>query len=237
MPGSGSYSTWEFTAKNDHCYCFLSYFGAQAAEQTMKGFWDFAAEYGLKDNPYRAGFLQLVAVSDTDEHAEPEYAEHINYFYKKCLHIPPHYFGPPGHQDYRSLEKGIRSGFAERMGEELGKLQDYTYKDFVGNRFVIAGSPATVREQLREAARKLRVGNLMVLLQIVRCHTSSRSRTSICSRPKCCRTSATCGMTRDGKTSGGRRVFAGHGSSSPPPPASTGEIDARLFGLGEVGVL
>ncbi len=166
VPGTGSYSTWDFSAKHDHCYCFLSYFGASAAEATMKGFWDFATEYGLKENPYRAGFLQLVAVSETDERAEQEYAEHIEYFYNKCLHIPPHYFGPPGHQDYRSLEKGIRSGRTGKMMEELTKLKEYSYKDFVDKQFVIAGSPSTVREQLRDAARKLRVGNLMVLLHI-----------------------------------------------------------------------
>ncbi|HEY7294252.1 MAG TPA: LLM class flavin-dependent oxidoreductase, partial [Dehalococcoidia bacterium] len=27
VPGSGSLSTWDFAAKHDHCYCFLSYFG------------------------------------------------------------------------------------------------------------------------------------------------------------------------------------------------------------------
>jgi len=32
--------------------------------------------------------------------------------------------------------------------------------------FVIAGSPATVRDQLTEAIKDLRVGNLMVLLHI-----------------------------------------------------------------------
>lgn len=166
VPGTGSYSTWDFSAKHDHCYCFLSYFGATAAEQTMAGFWNFVSEYGLKENPYRAGFLQLVAVSETDARAEQEYAEHVKYFYNKCLHIPPHYFGPPGHQDYRSLEKGIRSGRTGKLMEQLTRLKEYSYKDFVDNQFVIAGSPATVREQLREAARKLRIGNLMVLLHI-----------------------------------------------------------------------
>lgn len=166
VPGTGSYSTWEFSAKHDHCYCYLSYFGAQAARQVMNGFWSFVENRGLKKNPYRAGFLQLVAVSETDERAELEYAEHVKYFYSKCLHIPPHYFGPPGHQDYTSLEKGIRSGFAARMQEELANLKQYGYKDFVDNQFVICGSPATVREQLRQAASDLHVGNLMVLLHI-----------------------------------------------------------------------
>jgi alkanesulfonate monooxygenase SsuD/methylene tetrahydromethanopterin reductase-like flavin-dependent oxidoreductase (luciferase family) len=166
VPGTGSYSTWEFSAKNDHCYCFLSYFGAKAAEQTMAGFWNFVEQFGLKQNPYRAGFLQLVVVADTDAAAERDYARHCEYFYRKCMHIPVHYFGPPGHQDYRSLEKGIRSGLTVKIGQELEAAQQYSYRELVDKQFVIAGSPSTVREQLIEACRTLRVGNLMVLLQI-----------------------------------------------------------------------
>ncbi|WP_214366848.1 LLM class flavin-dependent oxidoreductase [Pseudonocardia sp. H11422] len=166
VPGTGSYSTWEFSAKNDHCYCFLSYFGAKAAEQTMAGFWNFVDQFGLKQNPYRAGFLQLVVVADSDAEAERDYARHCEYFYRKCMHIPVHYFGPPGHQDYRSLEKGIRSGLTLKIGQELEAAQQYSFRELVEKQFVIAGSPATVREQLIEACRTLRVGNLMVLLQI-----------------------------------------------------------------------
>jgi hypothetical protein len=41
------------------------------------------------------------------------------------------------------------------------------YRDFVEKGFVIAGSPATVRDRLKEEVIKtLNVGNLMVLLQI-----------------------------------------------------------------------
>ena len=40
------------------------------------------------------------------------------------------------------------------------------WKDFVEHGFVIAGSAATVRETLREALTSMRVGHLMVLLQI-----------------------------------------------------------------------
>jgi alkanesulfonate monooxygenase SsuD/methylene tetrahydromethanopterin reductase-like flavin-dependent oxidoreductase (luciferase family) len=166
VPGVGSYSTWEFALDNNHCYCFLSYFGVNAARATMKGFWELAGQRGVDQNPYRAGYLQLVAVSETDQQAEKEYAEHIEYFYHKSMHIPPHYFGSPGHQDYVSLEKGIRSGFSLDLAERLLTLKNTKYKDFVKEKFVMAGSPETVREQLRDAMQELRVGNLMVLLQI-----------------------------------------------------------------------
>jgi alkanesulfonate monooxygenase SsuD/methylene tetrahydromethanopterin reductase-like flavin-dependent oxidoreductase (luciferase family) len=40
------------------------------------------------------------------------------------------------------------------------------WKDFVEQGHIIAGSPATVRDQLTEAAKMLRVGHLMCLLHI-----------------------------------------------------------------------
>ena len=39
-----------------------------------------------------------------------------------------------------------------------------SYKDFVDRGFLIAGSPATVRDQLLEGIKRLRIGHLMVLL-------------------------------------------------------------------------
>ena len=50
--------------------------------------------------------------------------------------------------------------------ELLNAVSGWKYKDFVDNQFVIAGSPASVRDQLMQAVKKLRVGNLMVLLHI-----------------------------------------------------------------------
>ena len=58
----------------------------------LDGFWEFADERGLEPNPYRAGFLQLVVVSETDARAEEEYYQHIRYFYDKSLFVAPEYF-------------------------------------------------------------------------------------------------------------------------------------------------
>lgn len=147
-------------------YCFLSYFGSGLGKRVMDGFWDFVDQNGVDPNPYRAGFLQLVVVGETDADAEAKYAEHVKYFYDKCLHIPLHYLGPPGHQDFRSLSHAIKSGTAARTQEIMDNLANYTFRDFADQQFVIAGSAATVTDQLREAVRTLRVGNLMVLLHI-----------------------------------------------------------------------
>src|ERR671923_218202 len=51
--------------EHDHCYCFLSYFGNQLGKKVMDGFWEFVDKENHEPNPYRAGFLQLVAVGET----------------------------------------------------------------------------------------------------------------------------------------------------------------------------
>jgi alkanesulfonate monooxygenase SsuD/methylene tetrahydromethanopterin reductase-like flavin-dependent oxidoreductase (luciferase family) len=165
VPGSGSLSTWDFSARHDHCYCFLSYYGNNVGKKIMDGFWEFVSKTGLEPNPYRAGFLQLVAVSETDARAEQEYFPHIRYFYDKCLHIAPELLAIPGHQDYRSLVHSVKN-INPDQAQLMMQVPNWKYRDFVENQFVIAGSPATVRDQLMAAVKKLRVGNLMVLLHI-----------------------------------------------------------------------
>src|SRR6185503_3644337 len=162
IPGSGSISTFDFAADRNACYCFLSYSGARSAKAMMDGYWRVVEQKGLPRNPYRAGFLQLVAVSETDAQAEADYARHVEYFYHKCLHVPPHWFAPPGNQDYKSLLAFNRNPV--RRAENPKTLK---YRDFVDKGYVIAGSPATVRDRLiEEVVKGLHVGNLMVLLQI-----------------------------------------------------------------------
>ena len=165
VPGAGSLSTWDFSAKHDHCYCFLSYYGSKLGRRVMDGFWEFSDKAGLDHNPYRAGFLQLVVVSESDARAEEEYYPHIRYFYDKSLHILNEYQMIPGNQDYKSLANSVKNLLPMQLSM-LNAISGWKYKDFLDNGFVIAGSPATVRDRLAEAVKGLRVGNLMVLLHI-----------------------------------------------------------------------
>ena len=165
IPGSGSASTWDFVAEHDYCYCFLSYFGNNFAKRILDGYWERLDELGKDLNPYRAGFLQLVVVSETDAKAEEEYFDHIKYFYDKCLLLPEYFFFAPGHVDHRSLvrtTKAVGDFYAKIMAER----ETWKFKDYVDSQFVIGGSPESVAQQLEEATRKLNVGNMMVLLHI-----------------------------------------------------------------------
>ena len=163
IPGSGSLETWDWVLDRNYVYCYLSYFGYLRGLRVVNGFWDRVAERGLDDNPHRLGFLQLVCVSETDQSAEQEYAEHVKYFYRKMLRIHPPYAEAPGYRSINSIRESNRPQIREEAQKAAGELE---WKDFIEQGHVIAGSPETVRDQLVEAAKMLRVGHLMCLLHI-----------------------------------------------------------------------
>ena len=163
IPGGGSVETWEWTSRMNYVYCYLSYSGYKRGIQVMDGYWKEMERLGTDDNPYRAGFLQLVCVAETDEKAKELYAEHVEYFYKKCLHVYEGFADAPGYRTIRTL----KSGAVAQLGAAANqKRQAMQWDDFVEQGYVIAGSPKTVIENLRNAVNGLRVGHLMVLLQI-----------------------------------------------------------------------
>jgi hypothetical protein len=79
------------------------------------------------------------------------------------LHVHPGFADAPG---YRT-ESTIRSGFLAQVGRAAAiRREGLKWKDFVDQGYIIAGSPQTVRERLREAMKTLNCGHLMILQQI-----------------------------------------------------------------------
>ncbi len=163
IPGGGSIETWDWALDHDYAYCYLSYFGYHHAKRVMDGFWEKAYQKGAEPNPYRAGFLQLVAVSETDAQAEKDYGRHVDYFYNRCLHVYSGFADAPGYRP----EATIRAGLLAQVGREADLFRfDLSWKDLVERGYIVAGSPATVRDRLTEVIKGLRIGQLMVLQMI-----------------------------------------------------------------------
>jgi len=166
LAGGGSVETWKFATDNNYTYSYLSFNGHKAAKGLMDGYWDQVEKAGLDDNPYRAGFAQLVVVGDTDAEAEKIYLKHIQNFYSKSLHIPLHLMSIPGFMSKKSVEYNLAKGNTGFRGMITDPYRA-TWKDFTEtHKMVIGGSPDTVAGQLEEAIRNLRIGHLMVILQI-----------------------------------------------------------------------
>lgn len=161
IPGVASPSTWEFTAENDYLYAALTYFGAAGAEHYVEGYWDTVAKKGKDQNPYRLGFMLPVGVAATDEEADRIYGPAAEYFYQKMLRLPDEMAAPPGHMTYESLSSFIKN----RPIPSYLSFADHDYGYFKDQGFLVTGSPDTVLEQLSEISQRLRIGNLMVLLQ------------------------------------------------------------------------
>jgi alkanesulfonate monooxygenase SsuD/methylene tetrahydromethanopterin reductase-like flavin-dependent oxidoreductase (luciferase family) len=163
IPGGGSIETWDFCVEHDYNYSFLSFGGYQAGRALLEGFWERVAAHGADTSPGRAAFAQIIAVAETDAKAEELYAEHILYFYNRCLHVYPGFSDPPG---YRTL-KTIQAGKLSQLRAESQRIfQSVTWKDLVENGMVIAGSPATVRERIEHMLRTLRIGTCFCLFHM-----------------------------------------------------------------------
>ena len=167
IPGGGSVETWQWCARMDYVYAYLSYFGYKDGKATMDGFWDEMARLGKDRNPYRAGFLQFVGVAETREKAWELYREPAEYFYGRCLHVDPMWADAAGlrhrgdparrHGEPGRPRRGQRRAVAACGRREM--------KDIVDLGYVIIGSPDEVVAQLTEVATELNVGHLMLLLQ------------------------------------------------------------------------
>lgn len=167
LAGGGSAETWQMSTDHDYAYNYLGFAGWRSATPTIRAYWDHVERAGLDDNPYRLGFVQIVVVADTDEEAERLYLPHIQNLYANAMHIPSHLGNVAGYMSVNSMRDAIRRAMAG--GPPAPKRNPFetdwnTYTNVTNQ--VIGGSPDTVAQQLEESIRTLRVGHLMVILQL-----------------------------------------------------------------------
>src|SRR2546422_1676886 len=157
VPGLSSIETWDFCAERGYNYSNLSFSGYKRAQKMMEGYWERLAALGKEQNPYAGAFFQQVCISDTDASCEREWWPHVDYFFNKCLHLYPGTSSAPGYVS----EASMRAGIVAQVGNtSLNMGQNKSWKELVEQRYIVAGSPATVRQQLEELARSLRVDHL-----------------------------------------------------------------------------
>ena len=143
---------------------YLSWDGPKlTGRQVFDRYWELADELGRDRNPYRLAFLQVVAVSETDERAEREYARHLEAHYRSGLGAIPHTaMAVPGYAEPAAIEGMLRSPGPAGM---LSRMKTATYAEIVDSQVAIVGSPATVADQIEAFVREFRIGNLLVMLQ------------------------------------------------------------------------
>ena len=161
VPGAGSIETWNTCIEKGHLYAYLSYSGYKRGKQVMDGFWKVANAAGV-DNPYHAGFLQLVCIADNEQELHDKFAAHTEYFFNKMLHVYPGFADPPGYRTIDTIKAGLLS-----QTTSFGRASDHeaTFDELREAGNVVAGTPSQVTEQLEQIINDLHVGHLMILNQ------------------------------------------------------------------------
>ena len=166
IPGGGSVETWQWCAKMDYVYSYLSYFGYKAGRRTVHGFWKEMDRLGKDRNPYRAGFLQFVGVAESGRQAKELYREAAEYFYGRCLHVDARFAAPPGYTTEATVRARVESQVVKAASSAIGRYDvSIKFDEILEKGYVIVGTPDEVAERLRELALDLNVGQLMMLLQ------------------------------------------------------------------------
>jgi alkanesulfonate monooxygenase SsuD/methylene tetrahydromethanopterin reductase-like flavin-dependent oxidoreductase (luciferase family) len=165
VPGAGTPGTMSWTLEQSYAFVYLSWFGPTlTANRIFDRFWDLADQHGKPRNPYRVGFVQSVVVSETDERAEQEYGKYVEAAFRQGPgSVPLHYMGLPGYVDIRGVEAMLRDPGDFGLA---ATLRHATFKELAEAHSVIAGSPATVRDQITAFVEEFRIGNLLVMLQM-----------------------------------------------------------------------
>ncbi|MFF5988373.1 LLM class flavin-dependent oxidoreductase [Prauserella flavalba] len=163
ITGIGNPRTMQMCLERNFGFNYLSWFGAKlTGKRIFDRFWEIADQVGVPRNPYRLGFLQTIAVAETDERAEKEYAQHLEYGFRKGLgSIPPEKLGLPGGIDIRGVQALVKDP------GDFGlyyQMRGASFRELVDAGVVICGSPATVREQVREFCEQYGIGNLHAML-------------------------------------------------------------------------
>ena len=148
IPGGGSIETWDFCLDHDYNYSYLSFGGYLRGKSLLDGYWERVAERGKDDSPVPRRASPRSSASPTPTRRPSElYAEHVLYFFNRCLHVYPGFADPPGYRTDQRRSRPARSTSSAPRRRSCSP--NLTWKDLVDGGYVIAGSPETVRERWR----------------------------------------------------------------------------------------
>ncbi len=170
VPGSGSVETWDLAIDNDYCYGHLSFSGLFAAKPLVDAWWEYCAMRGADMNPHRMAFTQITCCAATDAEAEHLYSDAVKYFYRN-RYTNPAYEAPPGYRSTKSVQAimGHRKIAESKLSAEdraRAAAGEMSFWEYDQHGFIIAGSPARVRQRTRELCTDLRIGQLIACLHM-----------------------------------------------------------------------
>ena len=169
MPAGGSPETWNLVAKMNYAYAYLTFGSIQKLDKLNAGFWATMKEHGRDPNPFALGASMFILVGDSMKECEDLYAEHVDYFFTRCLKWDPRFTGPPGYLTEATMRLAIKSAMAEAAkGQFLADAGSgrMNFRAAVESGAVIAGSPEEVTETLTKICTENKIGNVACLMAL-----------------------------------------------------------------------
>src|SRR5260221_2175171 len=160
IPSQGSRETIEFAAHPKRKYTYLQTFSPiTAVAKNLQLYKQIAQRHGYEAKPSQLGWATPVYVSDTDETALAECAEHYENFRNRFLgKMPMEMLMPPG---YTSRESAKAIVAAKSVAHEK---VDTRRANEMG--MMTCGSAATVANKLVGDMRQIGFGNFLGMLQV-----------------------------------------------------------------------
>jgi alkanesulfonate monooxygenase SsuD/methylene tetrahydromethanopterin reductase-like flavin-dependent oxidoreductase (luciferase family) len=157
VPGSGSRETMRWVA--EHGYSYMSVFApARVIKRWFQTYRDAVAEAGAELDRGKICLMMPVYVGKTDKEALAEAKPHTEWLFHKALKYGRELRDPPGYVSTSSL-RGL-------LAANVKPYPQTTFQEFVENRQVLVGSPATVTEQLDELREEMGFGAFAPVLTV-----------------------------------------------------------------------
>src|SRR4051794_9741809 len=156
IPGSGSPETIDWVAEQRYTYMVLPTLAPyELRAQTAEQFKAACQRHGYTARHDQVGWGIGIYVAETDARAVEEYEPHFWYYARNLLKNRDTFNSPPGH----SSIKAVLSTLERRRTSRPGNLQ--TWEEIQKAGYVVVGSPATVRDRLKEIATATGLGTLV----------------------------------------------------------------------------
>ena len=158
IPGQGSLETLQFIAR--HHYTYMMVFAPM--------WFTKMAFDGLREECHRLGYEAPKSmfnacvptyVAETDEQAHREAKAHLSWVFNTGLKIPHHLFFPPGYMSTKSF----RNFFGAMQAGKVKPQQQLTYDELINDRYIIVGSPETVKNRLGEYCDAVGAGGFLAV--------------------------------------------------------------------------
>jgi alkanesulfonate monooxygenase SsuD/methylene tetrahydromethanopterin reductase-like flavin-dependent oxidoreductase (luciferase family) len=156
IPGQGSLETLQFIAERRYTYMMV-FSPLWFTKMAFDGLREECRKFGYEAPKTMFNACVPTYVAETDAQAHREAKAHLSWVFNTGLKIPDQFFFPPGYMSTKSFRNFIG---ALKKGKVKPQVE-LSYDELLKDRYIIVGSPETVRNQLGEYCDTVGAGGLI----------------------------------------------------------------------------